>query len=216
MISIGVKGDMRALTRDLSRFARDQVPFATAQALTAVARKVAAAETELLSETFDKPTPFTLKAFAVRGARKSNLTASIFAKDRQAAYLSPYLDGGSQALGSKRAILTPIQVALNAYGNIPRGKLAALKGQPGYFVGTVQRKGARPIGGLWQRIPPPKVGRHRGHLQRKGHLKLLVEFTAPKQVTKRLTYEARARAVVARELPREFDRALRAALATAR
>lgn len=196
MITIDTRAAMTDLTRHVGAYRR-QIPFAAAQALTDVARQVAAAESAGLAATFDHPTPFTLKAFAVRGARKSTLTASVFAKDIQAAYLEPYLDGGVQVLGSKAAVLTPVKIGLNAYGNIPKGRIAALKGAGGAFVGLVGGKY-----GLWKR-------------GRRG-LTLLVAFTAPKPVTKRLDYRHIAASVVAAALPRAFANALAKAIATAR
>ena len=207
--SIDCRAAMRQLSRDLNDLGRRQVPYATALTLNEVAREVVAAETAQLERTFDKPTPFTRRAFGYRAARKTNLTATVFAKDRQAGYLAPYAFGGLQALGSKRAMLTPVEVALNQYGNIPRGKIAALKGKPGYFVGDVKTGSGRIIGGLWKR-PLARQGKGPGKLQ------LLVEFTRPKPVTKHLPYEAVARATVARTLGPAWSKAMDRALATAR
>lgn len=218
MLKIDTREAMRALSRDLHDFQRRQIPFAAAQALTEVAKEVAKVETAALAATFKSPTPFTLRAFGVRGARKTNLTALVYARDIQAAYLDPYAFGGLAVLGKKQAMLAPIQIALNQYGNIPRGKLASLKGKPGYFVGDVKTKSGRLIGGLWQRANPPKLGGKRQHgvVQPRGRLVLLIEFTRPKEVTKHLPYEQRARDTVAKTLPGAWARSLDAALSTAR
>jgi hypothetical protein len=224
-MQISLKGDLKALTKGFDDFKKRQVPFAAAQALTNVARHVADAETALLAKTFENPTPFTKMAFTVRGARKTGLTATVFAKDKQAEYLAPYLDGGLQALGAKKAILTPINITLNQYGNIPKGKLASLKGKSDFFVGPVKFKNGAVIYGLWQRS---KVGERKGNRGRgtKGKLntvagnyttlKLLIDFTKPKSVTKRLDYVQAAQRVVKATFRHEFEAAFAKAMSTAR
>jgi hypothetical protein len=245
MFTINVKTDLNKLTAALTRLEHQQLPFATAQALTAVARKVTAAETGEMAKTFSGPTPFTMRGPGVIPARKNTQTATVFMKDAQAAYLAPYLDGGPQPLGSKQAILTPRDINLNQYGNIPRNKISALKGQPGIFIGTVTFKTGKTISGVWQRgkrgtrrswggglWTDAKGVRHRGKPHGGGYgskgrlhdygvgqltsLKLLVQFTRPAEVTHRLDWSGRARSVIQASLPAEFDAAMAKALATAR
>jgi hypothetical protein len=212
-MQISLKGDLKALTKGFSDLRKRQIPFAAAQAVTAVARKVAQAETEQLSKTFTKPTPFTQHAFRVRGASKSNLTATVYALDKQAAYLASYLNGGLQFLGSKQAILTPVKIPLNAYGNIPKGKLQSLKGQADFFIGEIHG-----IYGLWQRMKPPSSGakRRRGFIVQKPHLRLLIDFTKPRPVTQRLPYDQVATKVISSSFQHEFEAAFARAMATAK
>jgi hypothetical protein len=213
MIRIDLSSAMKELTRDLDRLERQQVPFATARALTDVARKAAAVETASLPKTFDSPTRFTLNAFAVIPARKSNLTATLLIKDRQAQYLGPYEDGGKQWLGTKRGMLTPKNVTLNAYGNLTKGRLKALKGRRDVFIGVVQTKEG-PVNGVWQRLPYVKAAkRGDAHVQR---LKLLIRFTDPQPVKPKLRFRDRAEETVRAELPAAFRAALAQALATSR
>lgn len=221
MIKIDVRKAMAGLTRDLDRLQREQVPYAAALALTATARDVAEAETKALAATFKTPTSFTLRGVGVIGARKSTLTARVFMKDIQAAYLDPYEGGGRQVLGGKQAILTPRDLPVNAYGNIPRGKLQALKGRPDIFIGEVKTKSGM-VGGVWQRVDVTRKGTQRRKAQRgrayhpvAGRLKLLIQFTRPAMVTRALGYQDRARAVVDRRLPENWRKALAQALASA-
>jgi len=205
--------DLRDFRRGLDDMAKRQLPFAAALALTETARAVAEAESAALPEVFDRPTPFTGRAFGVIGARKSNLTAMVFAKDIQAAYLAPYETGGVQVLGNKRAVLTPVDAKTNAYGNLSRGQLAKLKARPDVFVGAVKLKDGRTLNGVWQRSAPVKGLRG---ANRTGHLKLLIAFTNPKPIAPRFDYQARAAATVARVFPPALRRALVRAQATAR
>lgn len=220
MIRIDVRPALKALTRDFDTWQKVQIPFATAQALNATAARVAQAETAGLAETFKDPTPFTQRGPTVLKARKSDLVAQVIMKDVQAKYLASYLDGGPQYLGAKRAILKPVDIKLNAYGNIPRGKLAALKARGDIFIGPVTIRG-QTINGVWLRpsVPNGMVKGRRGVTKApaaRGRLTLLIRFDDPKPVTQRLPWGQRAEQVVARWLAPDFAAAYAQAVATAR
>lgn len=219
MLSINISADLSGLQRGLRAFGAKQVPFATALTLTRLAQGVSDQESDAVRETFDNPTPFTQKGFRVQPATKADQVAFVFAKDIAAQYLAPYVFGGPRWLGSKRAMLVPKGVATNQYGNLPRGKLQALKGKPGIFVGDVKTKGGKTIGGVWQR--PVAAARPRGMrrgaiAQPRGGLKLLIRFEDTTQTRKHLPFYERAQAYVSRHARDEFTRALRQALATGR
>ncbi|MGZ3272389.1 MAG: hypothetical protein ACXU82_03905 [Caulobacteraceae bacterium] len=225
MITIDMSKSMRELRRSFDGLRREQFPFAAALALTRTAGHVAETETDGLSETFDKPTPFTQRAFGVKPARKHDLTATVFARDIQAAYLEPFIGSGIQVLGHKRAILAPRKIGLNQYGNIPRKKIASLAGKPGVFIGKVTFKSGVTISGVWQRpdAGERKAGGHgtKGDTQHKVKgvrtgLQLLVQFEDPVAVKPRLPYEERARKAVDKHLLPELDKAMTQALATAK
>lgn len=222
-VRIDVRRGLKELSRDFDAFRQKQLPFAASMALTSVANLVKDAETKALEETFDKPTPFTMRAFGVKPARKSNLVATVYARDIQAKYLEPYADSGSgmQVLGDKKGILAPKAIPLNAYGNIPKGKLAALKGRPDIFIGQITTKDRRVVNGVWQRpTPTPAKGQKGGKgsrlANRTGKLKLLIQFEDPRPVKPRLHYGPRAEDVVRKHLIPEFKAALDRAMATAR
>jgi hypothetical protein len=223
-VEFNIRGDLRGLERDLRGVQKRQIPFAQALALTALASRVAAAETAALATTFDRPTPFTERAFGVRAATKGTQRATVYVRDRQEAYLEPYLDpqGGRQVLGGKSAVLMPIDVAKNQFGNIPRGQLKQLKGRPGVFIGPVRTRNGGTINGVWQR---PTAAAHVGKGKRgarlanlTGHLKLLIRFTQPVEVGSQhnLKYYDRAGKVIDANVRGEFDKALAKAMSTAR
>jgi hypothetical protein len=220
MVELSIRVDVKPLTKALYGLEREQIPFATAQALTAVAKLVKAGETAGFDSTFKNPTPFTMNAIGVTPARKATLTATVFVKDIQAVYLAPFAFGGTQALGNKRAILTPRDVAVNQYGNIPKGRIAALRGRPDIYIGEVRTKGGKVISGVWQRVGLTRTGKRRrikaGVKQPPGQLKLLIQFTNPAPVTHQLDYMTRAKAIVDRNLGAEWSKAIAAALSTAR
>lgn len=223
-LAISIKADFAKLSRSLSDIARKQIPFATAQALTAVARNVQAAEKEAIRNTFDNPTPFTVNSVGVRGATKATMTAVVFVKDIAAAYLEPFETGGAHKLNS-RALLNPKGVNLNQYGNMPRGALARYRGRKDVFVGAVTfRKSGQTVSGVWQR---PDYGQRRdggkgtkGALKDahgvKSGLKLLVRFGDALPVKERLGYRERAQRIIERTWNKEFGRALGRAMGSAR
>ena len=81
---------------------RKQIPFATAQALTSVARKIEAAE-NAFKRHLENPTPFTVNSVKSFGARKGNLRAKVFVMDTAASYLEPFEFGGQHKLNSRTA-----------------------------------------------------------------------------------------------------------------
>ena len=184
------------------------MPFATAQALTAVARLGQAAIKAELPSIFDRPTPFTINSIAVTPARKISLTAVVFAKDIAAQYLLPYEDGGTQFLGAKRAVLAPIQQRTNQYGNLPRTALARLKAKPNVFTGRIVTRNGQSISGVWQRSPARKG--------KAGGLKLLIRFEDAKPVQQKLHFRDRVRDVATKNIRAEFKKAMAAAMASAR
>lgn len=214
---ISVRVDVKELTRNLGYLADKQIPFATAQALNALGAIVKETETQNIKATFPTATPFTQNAVAVLKASKSNPTVTILVKDRTARYLNPYEVGGVHVLNS-RALLNPKNVTLNQYGNIPKGKLAALKAMPGVFVGTVKTK-AGPISGVWQRPTPAPIGKGkkmpRG-ANTTGKLKLLIRFGDALPVKQRLHYQSKAKAIVAANFAPCFNAAMARALASAK
>lgn len=175
---------------------QDQIPFATARAATTLAKQVKEQETEALPSIFDRPTPFTMKAFGITSATKSSLTAEVFAKDRQAKYLAPSQFGTPQFLGKGKKIRVPEDVALNQYGNIPRNKIRSLLGKKGYFLGVIHGQN-----GLWKR-------------NGRGHVKLMIAFDNPVPVKTRLDFFGRARKVVSANVRKVFDDALADAVRT--
>lgn len=198
-----------------------QIPFATAQALTSVARKIQAAEKTALSRKLDNPTPFTVNAVGSVGARRNNLTARVFVRDIAASYLEPFEFGGDHKLNSQ-ALLNPKNIKLNKYGNMTRNKMAQLKAKPDVFVGEIDG-----VNGAWQR-PKAKKGKKNAkrrkrsangtrqeRIKQKGP-KLLVRFGDALPVHAVLGYMDRAQTMAANLMQTELSRAIADAMASAR
>lgn len=125
-----------------ARVAGDQIPFATAMALTRTAKAAKTEIERLLPSLIDKPTAFTMRGFRLYPANKRNLTAIVdfrqsmtggaSAKD----YLSPLVYGGARKVKNferslQRANMLPsgfvavpgAAAKIDGYGNMSRSQL---------------------------------------------------------------------------------------------
>ncbi|ELI9035616.1 TPA: hypothetical protein OUE28_002469 [Morganella morganii] len=203
------------------RTLRKQLPFATAQAMTAVVRKIDDAQKVAMQRNLDNPTPFTVKSVKSRGARKSDLKAKVFVMNTAAAYLEPFEIGGVHKLNGS-ALLNPKDIKLNKYGNLPRNKLSSLKSKENTFIGDVGG-----VNGVWQRKKAKKGKKGRKRLQRSPNgtrrdknkqpmPKLLIRFGDALPVEPVLGYQDRAMKMTQALLPQEINRAIAEAIRTAR
>ena len=221
---ISVHANVKEISRSLSRLAHTQINFATAQALTALAKEVQADEIRNIATTFKKPKPFTQKSVGIQGARKDTLQAKVFVRPIAAKYLEPYEKGGAHVL-SGRALINPKNIKLDSYGQLPRKALARLKARKDIFIGPVKTKSGV-INGVWQRAYHRPKGSERGRSHQggevrrgantTGRLKLLIRFGDALAVNKRLNYRSHARALIDRRFNALFSEAMGKALASAR
>lgn len=202
--------DTRALERRLSGLASKQVPFAASLAINEVAGEISEAEPLGLARDLDRPTPFTKKGMFVSRATKRKLTGVVGFKRIQSEYLGAQASGGTRK-AKRRAVVVPVGLRLNKYGNMPRKSLAKALAKPGTFSGTI--KGTA---GIWQR---PKTGvQRRGGVGRKGKtgLKLLAIYKDAVRYKPRLKFERRARVLAGKQIGPAIAKHLRRAVQTAR
>jgi hypothetical protein len=214
-----------------------QIRFAAAVALTKTAKDVQAAMPSELDKVFDRPTPFTKQGTYTKAARRDALVAEIGFREIQAKYLQLQAEGGIYEPRDV-GIRLPGNITLNAFGNIPRGMIAKLKeaaqngelpaavarrlqvhgdrrkanrGKPiELFFGVPQGKGweGAPLG-IWRRIEGTGGG--------PGKLVPIIVFEdTPAKYEQRLNLEKIAQPIVQANFDKNFDAALRAALASAR
>lgn len=199
------------------RTLRKQIPFATAQAMTSVVRKIEDAQKVAMQRNLDNPTPFTVKSVKSRGARKSDLKAKVFVMNTAAAYLEPFEIGGVHKLNGS-ALLNPKDIKLNKYGNLPRNKMSALKSKENTFIGDIGG-----VNGVWQRKKAKKGKKGRKRLQRSPNgtrrdrkkqpmPKLLIRFGDALPVEPVLGYQDRAMKMTQALLPQEINRAIEEAI----
>ncbi|ENO7355454.1 hypothetical protein Q4R08_17115 [Morganella morganii] len=203
------------------RTLRKQIPFATAQAMTSVVRKIEGAQKVAMQRNLDNPTPFTVKSVKSRGARKSDLKAKVFVMNTAAAYLEPFETGGMHKLNGS-ALLNPKDIKLNKYGNLPRNKLSSLKSKENTFIGDISG-----VNGVWQRKKAKKGKKGRKRLQRSPNgtrrdrnklpmPKLLIRFGDALPVEPMLGYQDRAMKMTQALLPQEINWAIAEAIRTAK
>lgn len=203
------------------RTLRKQIPFATAQAMTSVVRKIEDAQKVAMQRNLDNPTPFTVKSVKSRGARKSDLKAKVFVMNTAAAYLEPFEIGGVHKLNGS-TLLNPKDIKLNKYGNLPRNKMSSLKSKENTFIGDIGG-----VNGAWQRKKAKKGKKSRKRLRRSPNgtrrdrkkqpmPKLLIRFGDALPVEPVLGYQDRAMKMTQALLPQEINRAIAEAIRTAR
>jgi hypothetical protein len=235
MLTIKVTHDFDTLAASLGRQAK-QVAFATAVALTRTGQDLRNAIPAALDEALDKPTEFTKRGTYLVPARRDRLVAEIGFRAIQSRYMRYQIEGGIYE-PKAGGIKLPGEIQLNAFGNIPRGTIAALKraAKDGSLGASVRkrlgvdgnrRKGAAPIQlfygqptgkgwekapiGIWRRIPPAYPGA-------KGKLIPVVVFEQTKAVyRRRFDLQRLGQTTVDRRFAQHFDRELSKALATAR
>ena len=235
MITLNFQSNIDQFSRHMSKVAFQQIPFATAQALNALAVLAKAAEVVNETKVLDRPRPFTTGSIRITKATKKSQEAVVWMMDIAANYLRPYQFGGTNVLNSK-ALLKPIAAAssLDQYGNLPRNFLRSMRGRSDIFIGTVQTSRG-PVDGVWQRATDAgaakptrqtvnaKTGKvivrkvagftpmHKGR-----KLRLLIKFADPHPVRQNLDWFGVAQRTVTRAFNREFGKAMAKAVATAR
>ena len=187
--------------RRLAHIHRDQVPFATAQALTSTAFKV---RSRIVDRTY--PAAFTVRnagfprtAFRVEKARKRKLVARVF--DRLGrSFLELQARGGVKRSKTGRRLAIPSRrIKRSARGRITKGNLPrALLAKRGVYVGQVSRAAE----GIWR--------------QTRGGLELLYSLLPSARVPKRFKFYEDSRDEARKVFRREFSRALVRAIRTAR
>jgi hypothetical protein len=152
---------------NLSDLGKNQIPFAVSLMLNATARDIQAAERSGIDEAFDKPKPFTRNAFGLVYSNKQNLTAKVFAKDIQAKYLLPQVEGGPRefktfeerfaATGGPKVALPGQAAKLDQFGNISKAQIKKIAKDLN-TAGTAKRffngvpKGGKLPAGIYTRV----------------------------------------------------------------
>jgi len=188
-----VKGDMKPIIKHLSKTQHKQIPFAAAQAINNTLFDIMKAEKAQLPKKLDRPTPFTLKAFRIKKAKKTELVGNIHVTPERYKYLKYAIEGGTRT-GN---IGVPTKHAkLNKYGNIPMRKKGLIKNKR-QFIQTING-----VSGVWEKS--------------KSGLKLMVAFEKTVNYEKRFPFYKIAEGVARKKFQRNFQRTLRRAIQTAR
>jgi hypothetical protein len=187
-----------------------QVGYATALMLTHLAKDAQGAAHARIEQAFDKPTRFTQTAIAIKPATKAKLTSVVFAKDIQADYLAIQETGGERRPRPGAPVIVPVQIRVNAHGNIPRGKLRREVAKPTTFVSGQDTSRTRHLpAGIYQRF---KQGR--GKTARPPRLLVALEKVA--RYRPRFRFQQTVREAVEANIDRRWREAIQRTLATLR
>tara|TARA_R100001086_G_scaffold242119_1_gene169525 strand:+ start:193 stop:783 length:591 start_codon:yes stop_codon:yes gene_type:complete len=154
---ISIKNNVKEATKGLSKSQKEQVPFATSNAINMTLFQLRKEMGKQTTKHLDRPTPFTQKGFVVDKAKKTTLRGILFIKDIVANYLKYQIDGGTRSTGKNIPIPYTPNARLNKFGNII-GKRSGLVKKSNQYIGEV--KG---INGVWER-------------QKNGEQKLIIGF----------------------------------------
>mgnify|MGYP001035941654 CR=1 FL=1 len=123
MTLIDVSHNIKDVERELNRVARDQLPFASAVAITRTAKILDRELSGQLSAELDNPTPYIARATFSTSARKDRLEATIGVRDQASRGASPAQYVQEHFSGDARG-MKPYELALQSIGALPRGMRA--------------------------------------------------------------------------------------------
>lgn len=121
-MQLGISADTKGFEKTLENWERQQLPFATARALTQTGQMVKNAVRGTMAVSFDRPTPYTLNSVYLKPATKQNLVAEVNLKNwaskgaPPSQYLLPQVEGGQRAAKAS-------EVAFRRKGILPGGML---------------------------------------------------------------------------------------------
>jgi hypothetical protein len=227
-MQITVQHDIKRLLPRLEQFSSRQAPFTIAKAITSTAQLVRDEVHAQIPVAFDKPNPFTRRAFTIQRAEKRNLTAFVFAKDKQARYLKFGVQGGARRVkGFERyfgagtsadeqagAALVPTRnVKTDSFGGVSLATIKAIQRQVNtggktkrYFLGKPRGGGKNAAAGygIYARVNANKK------------LQAVMLFKQPPRYEKRLDLPGIGRKVVAANFAAQLEQAWKFAMRTAR
>lgn len=139
-ITLNIKSELPKMVKWTDTMTK-QLPFAISQALNSTGFDIRASLNNATRQYFDRPTPFTQRAFIVQKGSKRNLQVTVLANKRQNLYLRTQVMGGprkqkgfekkfllnligNQSVPSDTQLVPRKFVRLNAQGNV---SLATIK-----------------------------------------------------------------------------------------
>ena len=144
-IELFLASNLHEIKRLLLDLEKQQLPFATALALTRTAQQAKADLRSEMQKRFDRPTPYTLNSLYVKPATKRDLVASVEIKDdlatakgnAAAKYLAPEIEGGARNMkgfelglsgqSGGMFIIPSKQAKLDQYGNLSLGQIRKIR-----------------------------------------------------------------------------------------
>ena len=143
---VQISVEIQELIKGLNDLEKRQLPFALMTGLNLTVDDVKAATQHEMRDSFDRPTPYTLKGIRIKRATKTESYADASLQDqggknRPSQYLQPEIKGGPRGLkGYERLLGDRYTVPGNdirrdVYGNIPGGLITRLLSDSGLLRG---------------------------------------------------------------------------------
>ena len=196
-MGLSMTNNIDAVMARVDAMAVRQLPFALARGLNDTAADVRKAEVETMKRVFDRPTPYTLNAFQIKPATRSNPVAVVEQKEQAGRrdYLHREVMGGPRkstaietllrqrlpVAGILTAVLPADNARLDQYGNWSNGQRNEVLSALGAMRDSTSNRTARslkrkknpskffvPMSGL-----PPAIYERTG----RGQLKVILAFT---------------------------------------
>lgn len=196
---INVETDIREAQRMLKRVGERNIPLAIAQSLTGTAVHLRKVQMRMLPKHIDRPTPFTKKGILYQRAewkdfKRGTMFARVYVNSPQDSYLKYQVYGGTRSPPNRSNIVPGKEARVNKFGNLSRKFVRTELAKPNTYVGKING-----VSGIWQRY-------------KSGRQKLLVLFTGATQYQSRYPFFRISDRIVARELPKQLNKAVRRAL----
>jgi hypothetical protein len=198
-MQIKVKDNIKEFSKGLNRFQKEQLPFATAQAINNTLFGLRKEMGKQTVKKLDRPVPFTQRGFLIEKSTKRYLVGKLFMRPEVEKYMKYQIDGGVRSTAKKIPVPITKNKRLNKYGNIAGKRTGLVKGSK-EFIGTI--KG---VTGVWK-------------LGRKGETPtLLIKFhDSVKYDKKPFDFFKIGRGYVRGTFNRQLSKAFRKALRTAK
>lgn len=176
--------DTRRMQKFLNNHSKEQVPYATAQAINKMLFEGKKGTSKDMDRVYDGgATRWSKQAVQYAKATKQLLYGFLYIKEDRP-YVMKTIDGG-QVNPTKKVLIKPVNISTNRYGNIAKGAVGKRYDDPKYFAGKPYRGNAPnsarkavnmsaddPDVGLWERMG--RKGK-RGGIARQ-NIRMIVKF----------------------------------------
>lgn len=224
--------ELTHVMKEIERFGRTTAPEISRLALNDMAFTVLGANKDLMARVFDRPTPYTLRAFRVKKATREDLSAMVLRKDMAARrhYLEVQSAGGRRPQtglerlmrsrlkysGLIQSVLPTKNFRTNRYGNMAQGRvqqmLASVKAQGDHHQNATARSKARARGKRAEYFVPREESRlSPGVYERRGRRirKMLAFSQSAPRYPDRFPMEDHAEEVARDAMAPSFERAFK-------
>lgn len=213
MVEFNVRSNIAEVSRRLTDTQRNQIPYATARALTKTVFQLKTVDApESMKKDMAQPVRYTVGSVRYKGATKANQRATVYIEKGRLKYLRHPESGEDREPRTFGYVMVPVGLERQGgSGRVLSSRLArtyrsTLLSKPDYFEATI-----RSTTGIWQRVgePGPRGGTPR-------HVRLAVLYLPRTEYRKTWEFYRPLARRAGSVFSYELNGALAIALATAR